>query len=142
MLALRPLGLVLALFALGFPAGARAAWEPPAQLPGQPSRELELGLDAAGRGVLAWTEYPATGGGVLRVAFRASGAPFVAPQTVSPLGQDVRAFALSTTPAGRAALAWRSGRESDGEIFVTLWRLGGAFGAVRPLTGAGVLPPA
>jgi hypothetical protein len=142
MLALRSFGLVLALLTLAFPAGARAAWESPAQLPAQPSRELELGLDGHGTGVLAWTEYPAMAGGVLRVAFRAPGTQFGAPQTVSLLGQDVRAFALSTTPAGLAALASRIGRTSDGEIWVALWRLGGDFGTARPLAGVGRLPRA
>jgi hypothetical protein len=142
MLAPRPLGLLLALLALASPAPALAAWEPPVQLPAQPSRELELGIDGRGDGVLAWTEYPSTPGGLLRVATRLPGGPFAAPQTVSALGQDVRAFALSTTPAGRAALAWRAAREPDGQMFVMLWRPGGVLGTARPLSGVGVLPRA
>jgi hypothetical protein len=141
MFALRPLGLVLALLALASPAPALGAWEPPVQLPAQPGRDVGLGLDGRGDGVLAWSEYPAQGG-VLRLATRLPGASFAAPQTVSPLGQDVRAFALATTPGGRAALAWRAGREPDGQILVLLWRLGGGLGTPLPLTGVGALPPA
>jgi hypothetical protein len=132
---------LLVLLALVLPASALGAWEPAQQLPAQPNRELELGLDGRGDGVLAWTEYPRAGG-VLYAARRAPAASFAAPQPVSALGQDVRGFALATMPQGPAALAWRAGRESDGQILVLLWRLGGAFPTARALTGVGVLPPA
>ncbi len=96
---MRLLGTVAVVFALALPASALAAWEPAQQIPAEPARGLEIGLDGRGDGILVWTEYPA-GGGVLHVARRLPGAPFAAPQALSPLGQDVRAFALSTTPAG------------------------------------------
>src|ERR671930_2247509 len=134
---MRPLAALFALVALALPGSAQGAWQPPGQLPAQPSRVLGLGLDGRGDGVLAWTEYPAAGGGVLHVALRAPGAAFAAPLIASPPGQDVRAFALATTPAGRAALAWRTGREPDGQILVALWRLGGALGRARALAGVG-----
>jgi hypothetical protein len=76
------------------------------------------------------------------VARRLPGAPFAPPQTLSPPGQDVRAFSLATTPEGRAALIWRDGREPDGQLLVMLGRLGGGFGEARELTGTGMLPPA
>lgn len=139
---MRLLGTVAVVVALALPASALAAWEPAQQIPAQPARGLDLGLDDRGEGILAWTEYPAAGGGVLRVARRLPGAPFAAARTVSPLGQDVRAFSLATTPAGRAALAWRAGRGPGGQLLAMLWRLGGDFGEARELTGTGVLPPA
>jgi ATP-grasp domain len=138
----RVLAPVLAALALALPASALAAWGPAVQIPGQPGRGLGVGLDGRGDGVLAWSEYPVDGGGVMRLARRSPGAAFGAPQTVSPLGQDVRAFSLASTPAGGAALAWRAGREPDGQILVMSWRLGGEPGTARPLRGVGVLPRA
>jgi hypothetical protein len=138
---MRSLVVALAAVALALPAGALAAWEPVQPVPAQPGRGLQMGLDGRGDGVLAWTEFPA-GGGVLRVALRSPGGPFAPPRTVSPIGHDVRAFALATTPAGRAALIWRAGREPDGRLLVMLWRLGGGVGEARELSGTGVLAPA
>jgi hypothetical protein len=138
---MRSLGALIVALALAPPASAFAAWEPAQQVPAEPARGLEIGLDGRGNGVLAWTEYPAAGG-VLHAATRLAGAPFAPSQAVSPLGQDVRAFALATTAGGRAALAWRAGRDPDGQLLVMLWRLGGGLGEARELTGIGVLPPA
>jgi hypothetical protein len=138
---MRWLWTLIVASALALPASAFAGWEPAQQIPAEPARGLEIALDGRGDGIVAWTEYP-PGGGVLHVAERPPGAPFAAPQTVSPLGQDVRAFALATTLGGRAALAWRAGRNPNGHLVVMLWRLGGGFGEARELTGTGVLPPA
>jgi hypothetical protein len=138
---MRSLVLVLAALVLALPANALAAWEPAQQVPAQPGRGLQIGLDGRGDGVLAWVEYP-LGGGVLHVARRLPGAPFAAPEVVSSVGADVRGFALATTPAGRAALIWRDGREPDGRLLVMLWRLDGGFGDAGALTGTGPLPPA
>ena len=64
---MRLLGTVAVAFALALPASALAAWEPAQQIPAEPARGLEIGLDGRGDGILAWTEYPAGGGGVLHV---------------------------------------------------------------------------
>ena len=139
---MRRVTLAIALHALAAaPAGAVASWPPPVQLPGRAVAGPELGLDGRGDGVLAWTE-SSGGNGTLRVALRAPGAPFGAPLTISPVGQDVRAFALSSTPADRLALAWRAGREPDGRIVVALGRLGRGLADPQVLSGSAILPRA
>jgi ABC-type multidrug transport system permease subunit len=62
---MRSLVLVLAALVLALPANALAAWEPAQQVPAQPGRGLQIGLDGRGDGVLALLAFASIGLGLL-----------------------------------------------------------------------------
>src|SRR5919107_847391 len=110
----RLLAAATILASLGVPAAAQAGWSAPKPLSPSGSgsvSDLDIGFDADGNAVAAWTQLPAGGDTQLWVATRPAGGSWSAPKLLAgddPVygGDDAFAPTVVVHPGGRAVVQW------------------------------------